>query len=152
MTREKKKESAFVKVYLVLFFLLGIGFWFSLNASKIDKDLDMDTEINQKVNDILFSAGVSQPDIIKQYGKELSDKSTKWTQYYKSVNLKDDKQLKEIEAEFRQLARSSKAGLKKMNFDRSTAYQFYFQNRAYLNITFNLPQKTKKQPKKTRAK
>jgi hypothetical protein len=137
-TYTKSKESFLIKIYIVLFFLLGIGLWISINATDPRGKLLVDVELDQKINDILFSAGINQADIIKQYGKESGDKNAEWTQYYKTIRLKNRAQLTQIENLFRQTARSSKIGLERaVNADKSITYKFYSQkSRTYSNVTF----------------
>ncbi|MDR1952017.1 MAG: hypothetical protein LBQ37_00690 [Elusimicrobiota bacterium] len=131
------RESFLVKGYIVLFFLLGIGIWYSVNLSVEGQKAIIDNDLDQKINDILFESGFKQEDIILQYAKEKNSKNIQWLEYYKTIRLEDKSQLEHVEPLFRQAARAAKLGLERKNYADKVIYKFYSENRGvYSNITF----------------
>jgi hypothetical protein len=137
---EKKKESFLVKIYIVLFFFMGIALWFSVHASNSELNIAAAMELDTKINDILFSQGISQSAIVKQYGQDVNIDGVKWTKYYKTVNIKDVAVLENIETLFRKTARQFNLGLEKKNGQGGgAAYRFYSAKHGdYSLITFRI--------------
>ena len=153
---EKKKESFLVKIYIVLFFVMGIALWFSVHASDNDVNITAATDLDAKITDILFSQGFSQSSIVKQYGQDMNVNGVRWTKYHKTLNVADASSLENIETLFRRTARQFNLGLEKKNSSGGgAAYRFYSAKYGdYSVITFvAAPPKAKSvSPKNKRAK
>jgi hypothetical protein len=133
---KSKKESIWVKIYLIFLFVCGIAVWFaiqSINNNKISTDVILDRQIF----DILIHKRIKQEDILKQYMRERTTSGTRWNEFYKTINIKKKVKIKEFEKSFRSLARSMKLGLSRIdNSGASVTYKFYSPSRTYSNITF----------------
>ncbi|MDR3112321.1 MAG: hypothetical protein LBU55_04025 [Elusimicrobiota bacterium] len=135
MSTKERTESVWVKVYIVSFFICGIALWYSLHPSKKIAN-NMDIELDKKVVDVLFSNGIEQADIIKQYIIEKTSKNASWNEFFKTVKVDRKESLNIFESSFRTLARSMKIGLSSTeNDDGSVTYKFYLPNKTLSDIT-----------------
>ena len=143
----KKEEPVIIKVYLIVLFFCGVGLWLTARPVTAPKQVflpkqsvSIDVDINNKIIDLLSSGGVTQDNIIKEYAAERSLKGEKWNEFYKTVRLVN-KHSDDFEDSFRQIARSSGAGLSRTdNPDGSVTYKFFSTDKNYSNITlFNPP-------------
>jgi hypothetical protein len=135
---KNKKESIFIKIYLIFLFICGIAVWFTIQPANKQK-ISIDVILDKKIVDILVSHNIKQENILKQFIRERSSNSMKWNEFYKTIELSKSAKIKKFEKVFRSLARSMKIGLSKMNNrDGSVTYKFYSPSRTYSNITFVL--------------
>jgi hypothetical protein len=134
------QEPFFIKIYIVLLFLLGIVICFSTQEGN-KRRAKSDVELDNKVIGILSNNSINQGDIIAQYAKEMEDKTALWTQYHKKIRIRDIDYLDKFDFDFRELARSMNLGLTKtLNADGSITYEFYSTPKmVYSNITFIVP-------------
>jgi cell division protein YceG involved in septum cleavage len=136
MSTKSKKESIWIKIYLIFLFLCGIAIWFIIqhaNEPKISVDINLD----KKVVDILMSHNIKQENIVEQFARERNINTDHWIEFYKVIKLKQSSKIKDFEKSFRILARSMKVGLSKTNHNgTSITYKFYSPDKTYLNITF----------------
>jgi hypothetical protein len=136
VSAKDKQESVWVKIYIVLLFLCGIGIWFAIQPVNKQK-VSIDVELDKRVVDVLTANGIVQSDILTQYIRERNTRATQWNEFYKTIKLKSGKSPQYFETSFRSVARSMKIGLSKVdNVDGSTTYKFYSPNKNYSNITF----------------
>jgi cell division protein YceG involved in septum cleavage len=130
-----KKESLWIKVYIILLFFCGIGIWFAMQPVNKQK-ISIDVTLDKKIIDILVSNGIGQDDIITQYVRERNTRSAQWNEFYKTIKLKSGKTAQSFETGFRNVARTAKVGLSRLdNIDGSVTYKFYSPNRSYYNVT-----------------
>lgn len=135
MADKGKKTSIWIKMYLIILFLCGIGIWLSIQPVQKCK-ISMDVLLDKRIVDVLVANGVVQNDILTQYIRERTKKTSKWNEFYKTIKLRTDKTAQSFETSFRSVARSMKIGLSKTsNPDGSVTYKFYSPNRNYYNIT-----------------
>lgn len=92
---------------------------------------------------VLVANNIVQQDIIVQYAKEIKDKKTEYTQYYKEIKLPKNKKFDTFDYQFKTLARNSKIELSKVideNLGKVT-YSFYDNNRIYSIVVFKKSEK-----------
>ncbi|MDR1926279.1 MAG: hypothetical protein LBQ13_01135 [Endomicrobium sp.] len=136
MVAKKKRENMWIKIYIILLFLCGVGMWLSIQPVQKHR-LSIDVALNKRIVDVLVANDVVQDDILIQYRRERNKKTAQWNEFYKTVKLRSGKNLKSLEVSFRSIARSLKIGLSKVdNVDGSTTYKFYSPTKNYYNITF----------------
>jgi hypothetical protein len=137
-----KKESIFIKIYLIFLFICGIAVW--LTIQPLNNKILVDIELDKKIVDILTSRKIRQENIVHQFVKKRISTSTKWNEFYKTIQINRTAKIKDFEKAFRSLARSMKMGLSRLdNPDGSVTYKFYSPSRTYSYITF-LPVKGSK--------
>jgi hypothetical protein len=133
---KNKKESVWIKIYLIFLFICGVVIWLTiqpLNKQKISTDVVLD----KKIVDILVSHKIKQESMVKQFIRERTSNSMKWNEFHKTIKLNRFAKIKDFEKSFRSLARSMKIGLSRLdNPDGSVTYKFYSPNKTYSNITF----------------
>jgi hypothetical protein len=153
MKKSDRSESFLVKIFIALFFVLGVGLWISLDAPDERKKEEIDLTLNQRLTDTLFNAKVRQEDILKQYAKDTGDKTATWTQYYKTVKVSSQSKINELEKSFRQLAKEMNLGLEKViKVDNTVEYNFIAKgNRLYSQVDFVIEKPAPAPPKKTKA-
>ncbi|MDR3274963.1 MAG: hypothetical protein LBS81_03130 [Endomicrobium sp.] len=135
MANKAKKTSIWTKAYLIILFLCGIGIWFSMQSVQ-KRRISMDVLLDKRIVDVLVANGVVQNDILTQYIRERTKKTSKWNEFYKTIKLKTGNNTQSFETSFKSVARSMKIGLSKTNnLDGSITYKFYSPNRNYYNIT-----------------
>lgn len=135
MTDKEKRESLWIKLYLVVLFFCGVGIWFCTQSVKRQK-ISIDISIETKIVEILIERTVAQDDILKQYVKERKTINAKWNEFYKVIRLKPNQNVEFFQEDFRKIARDMKVGLSRLdNIDGSITYRFYSPNRTYSNIT-----------------
>jgi hypothetical protein len=132
-----RKESIWVKMYIVVLFLCGIWIWFYMQSITQKQETSVDIALDKKIVNILITNGVVQDDILNQYTRERNTGSGQWNEFYRTIKVKADKTIQALEIEFKSVARSMKVDLNKIyNADDSIAYKFYLLDRDYSNITF----------------
>ncbi|MDR2436762.1 MAG: hypothetical protein LBD17_01640 [Endomicrobium sp.] len=132
---DKKKESILIKIYLVFLFVCGIAVW--LTIQPLNKQISVDVELDKKIVDILVSNKIRQENVVRQFVKEKKSTYTKWNEFHKTIKLNKTKKMQDFEKTFRNLARSMKMGLSRLdNSDGSVTYKFYSPSRTYSYITF----------------
>jgi len=131
------KEPVYIKFYILLLFLLGIVIWFSFQGSNKQR-IKSDIELDNRISKVLADNKITQGDIVSQYAKEMENRTTLWTQYNKTVMIRDLSKLDKFDSDFRSIARSMSLGLNKtLNGDGSIAYKFYTaSDMVYSNIIF----------------
>ncbi|MCA6071009.1 MAG: hypothetical protein LE168_01250 [Endomicrobium sp.] len=133
--KKEKKESIWIKIYIIALFLCGMGIWFAIQPVSKQKIL-VDNALDKRIVDVLVANGVGQEDVITQYTRERNTRSAQWNEFYKTIKLKPDKTAQSFETNFRSVARAMKVGLSKLdNVDGSVTYKFYSPNRNYSNVT-----------------
>ncbi|MDR3124540.1 MAG: hypothetical protein LBU10_01500 [Endomicrobium sp.] len=135
MSSKEKKESLWVKLYIIMLFFCGIAIWFCVQPIK-KQEISVDIFIEKKIAETLIKRGATQDDILKQYARERKVIGAKWNEYYKVIKLKPNQSVQFFQEDFREIARDMKVGLSKLdNIDGSTTYRFYSPDRTYSNIT-----------------
>jgi hypothetical protein len=130
-----KKESILIKIYLIFLFICGIAVWLTIQPS--NKQISVDVELDKKIVDILVSNKIRQENVVRQFVKENSSASAKWNEFHKTIKLNRTKKIQDFEKAFRNLARSMKIGLSRLNnSDDSVTYKFSSPSRTYSYITF----------------
>ncbi|MCA6072101.1 MAG: hypothetical protein LE178_00905 [Endomicrobium sp.] len=133
--KKEKKESIWIKIYIIALFLCGMGIWFVIQPVSKQK-ISIDIALDKRIVDVLVANGVGQKDVITQYTRERNTRSAQWNEFYKTIKLKSDKTAQSFETNFRSVARVMKVGLSKLdNVDGSVTYKFYSPNRSYSNVT-----------------
>ena len=133
--KKEKKESIWIKIYIIALFLCGMGIWFAIQPVSKQK-ISIDIALDKGIVDVLVANGVRQEDVITQYTKEGNTRSAQWNEFYKTIKLKPGKTAQSFETNFRSVARAMKVGLSKLdNVDGSVTYKFYSPNRSYSNVT-----------------
>jgi hypothetical protein len=133
--KKEKKESIWIKIYIIALFLCGMGIWFVIKPVSKQK-ISIDIALDKRIVDVLVANGVGQKDVITQYTRERNTRSAQWNEFYKTIKLKSDKTAQSFETNFRSVARVMKVGLSKLdNVDGSVTYKFYSPNRSYSNVT-----------------
>jgi hypothetical protein len=132
-----RKEPVYIKFYILLLFLLGIVIWFSVQGSNKQR-VKSDIELDNRISKVLADNKIIQGDIVSQYAKEMENRSALWTQYNKTIMIRDSSKLNKFDSDFRGIARSMNLGLNKtLNADGSIAYKFYTaSDMIYSNIVF----------------
>ncbi|MDR2395280.1 MAG: hypothetical protein LBD57_01515 [Endomicrobium sp.] len=135
MERKGKRESLWIKLYLVVLFFCGVGIWFCTQPVKRQK-ISTDVSIETKIVEILVEHNVTQDDILKQYVRERKTVNAKWDEFYKVIKLKPNQNIEFFQEDFRKIARDMKIGLSRLNnIDGSATYRFYSPDKTYSNIT-----------------
>jgi hypothetical protein len=135
---KNKKESILIKIYLIFLFICGIVIWLTIHSAN-KQEISTDVILDKKIVDIFLSHNIKQNNILKQFIRERISNSTKWNEFYKTIELNKSIKIKEFEKLFKRLASSMKIGLSRMdNSDGSVTYKFYSPSRTYSNITFVL--------------
>jgi hypothetical protein len=135
MSSKEKKESLWVKLYIIMLFFCGIAIWFCVQPIK-KQEISVDIFIEKRITETLIKRGATQDDILKQYVRERKVIGTKWNEFYKVIKLKPNQSAQFFQEDFRKIARDMKVGLSKLdNIDGSTTYRFYSPDRTYSNIT-----------------
>jgi hypothetical protein len=135
VANKEKKESLWIKVYIIILFFCGIGIWLSIQPVHKQK-ISVDIALDKRIVDVLVANGIIQEDILNQYVRERNTMVAQWNEFYKTVKLKAGKTAQSFETSFRSIARSMKIGLSKTdNVDGSVTYKFYSPNRNYSNVT-----------------
>lgn len=135
--KKEKKESIWIKIYIIVLFLCGIGIWVAIQPVSSNQKISIDTALDKGIADVLVANGVEQEDVIIQYTRERNTRSAQWNEFYKTIKLNHGKTAQSFETNFQSVARVMKVGLKKLdNVDGSVTYQFYSQSRNYSNVTF----------------
>ncbi|MDR0724054.1 MAG: hypothetical protein LBF23_02590 [Endomicrobium sp.] len=130
-----KKESLWVKLYIVILFFCGVAIWFCMQPVK-KQNISIDVSVDRKIVETLIEKGIIQDDILKQYVRERKTTSAKWNEFYKVVKLKPNQSVEFFQEEFRKIARDMKIGLNRLdNIDGSAIYRFYSPDKTYSNIT-----------------
>ncbi|MDR3243938.1 MAG: hypothetical protein LBT79_04240 [Elusimicrobiota bacterium] len=131
------KEPVYIKFYILLLFLLGIVIWFSIQGSNKQR-IKSDIELDNRISKVLSDNKITQGDIVSQYAKEMENRTALWTQYSKTIMIRDLVKLDKFDSDFRSIARSMSLGLNKtLNADGSIAYKFYTaSDMVYSNIIF----------------
>lgn len=133
--KKEKKESIWIKIYIIALFLCGMGIWFVIQPVSKQK-ISVDIALDKRIVDVLVANGVGQEDVITQYTRERNTRSAQWNEFYKTIKLKSDKTAQSFETNFRSVARVMKVGLSKLDsVDGSVTYKFYSPNRSYSNVT-----------------
>jgi hypothetical protein len=133
---KNKKESIWIKIYLISLFICGIAIWFALQYENSHRT-SIDVILDKKIVEILVSHRVKQEDILKQFTREKTENAIQRNGFYKKIKLKKATKIKDFEKSFRSLARSMKIGLSRIdNSDGSITYKFYSPSRTYSTITF----------------
>ncbi|MDR2066941.1 MAG: hypothetical protein LBP57_03785 [Endomicrobium sp.] len=135
MSSKEKKESLWVKLYIIMLFFCGIAIWFCVQPIK-KQEISIDIFIEKRIAETLIKRGATQDDILKQYVRERKVIGAKWNEFYKVIKLKPNQSVEFFQEDFRKIARDMKVGLSKLdNIDGSTTYRFYSPDRTYSNIT-----------------
>jgi hypothetical protein len=135
MPSKEKKESLWVKLYIIMLFFCGIAIWFCVQPIK-KQEISIDRFIEKRIAETLIKRGATQNDILKQYVRERKVIGAKWNEFYKVIKLKPNQSVQFFQEDFREIARDMKVGLSKLdNIDGSTTYRFYSTDRTYSNIT-----------------
>jgi hypothetical protein len=133
---KNKKESIWIKVYLIFLFICGIAVWFALQHENSQRT-SIDVILDKKIVEILVSNRVKQEDILKQFTRERTENAVRRNEFYKKIKLKKATKIKDFKKSFRSLVRSMKIGLSRIdNSDGSITYKFYSPSRTYSTITF----------------
>ena len=136
MSHKVKKESIWIKVYIIALFFCGVGMWFSAQSAHKHKVCTA-TMLDRRIMKVLIANGVIKNDIISQHIKERDIKTAVWNEFYKVIKLKSGETVKSFEKIFRSIASSMKMGLSRTdNDDGSVTYKFYLPGKNYSNITF----------------
>jgi hypothetical protein len=133
---KNKKESILVKIYLMFLFVCGVVIWFAIEPAS-NSNIATDTILDRQIVNILMHNRVKQENILKQYIRQRTTNGAQWSEFYKTIKIKEKVKVKEFEKSFRSLARSMKLGLSRIDgSDGSVTYKFYSPSRTYSNITF----------------
>jgi hypothetical protein len=93
---KEKRESIWIKLYIVMLFLCGIGLWrviCPVNKHKIPTDVALD----EKIVGVLAANGIVKNEVLSQYARKRNAKATKWNEFYEAVKLKIRKSLQYFE-------------------------------------------------------
>lgn len=143
MSHKVRKESIWIKMYVIVLFFCGIGIWFSIQSAHGQK-IYTNVALNRKIESVLIENGIIKNDI-SQYIRERNKMTVAWNEFYKIIKLKSGKTARSFEKSFRNIARSMKVGLSRMdNDDGSVTYKFYSPVKNYFNVTFMSPKKFSK--------
>ncbi|MDR1259993.1 MAG: hypothetical protein LBJ68_01260 [Endomicrobium sp.] len=130
------KKGVLVGIYLILLFLCCVGIWIFIHFIQKHK-VSSDVLLEKKIINVLVANGIVQNDILIQYVREKTEKTVKWNKFYKIIKLKDNRIVQSFETNFKNIARSMRMNLRRMNnSDGSITYKFYLSNRNYYSITF----------------
>lgn len=139
-----RKESIWVKMYVIVLFFCGVGIWFSIQLAH-NREIYTNATLNRKIESVLVKNGIVENDILSQYIRERNKKTAAWNEFYKIIKLKSGKTARTFEKSFRSVARSMKVGLSRAdNADGSVTYKFYSSEKNYFNITFMSLKKSSK--------
>lgn len=121
---------------MIILFLFGMSIWFSLQFMQKQK-IPVEIIIDKKIVNVLISNGIVQNDILSQYVMDRNTKTTRWSEFYKTIKLNSGRTMQFLEEKFKRIARSMEIGLNKLNNrDGSVTYKFYSPSKNYYNITF----------------
>lgn len=121
---------------MIILFLFGMSIWFSLQFMQKQK-VPVEIIIDKKIVNVLISNGIIQDDILSQYVMDRNTKTTRWSEFYKTIKLNSGRTMQFLEKKFKRIARSMEIGLNKLNNrDGSVTYKFYSPSKNYYNITF----------------
>jgi len=144
VSHKVRKESIWIKMYVIVLFFCGIGIWFSIPAAHSQK-IYTNAALNRKIERVLVENGIIKNDILSQYIRERNKRTVAWNEFYKIIKLKSGKTARSFEKSFRSVARSMKVGLSRTdNDDGSVTYKFYSPSKNYSNVTFMSPKKSSK--------
>jgi hypothetical protein len=144
VSHKVRKESIWVKMYVIVLFFCGIGIWFSIQPAHNQK-IYTNAALNRKIESVLVENGIVKNDILSQHIRERNKKTAAWNEFYKIIKLKSGKTARTFEKSFRSVARSMKVGLSRTdNADGSVTYKFYSPDKNYFNVTFMSPKKSSK--------
>lgn len=130
----RRTDSLGVKLYILVLFFCGIALWLCGRPIKNPSCL-FNIYIDEKIIDTLSEKGITQGDILNQYVRERKTATAKWNEFYKVVKLKPKQDVHLFQDKFRQIARSMKMGLSKLDsIDGSVTYRFDLPDRTYYNI------------------
>jgi hypothetical protein len=87
MPRKARKESIWIKMYVILLFFCGIGIWFSIQPMHNQK-IHTNRALNKKIESILVENGIIKNDILRQYIRKRNKMTAAWNEFYKMIKLK----------------------------------------------------------------
>jgi hypothetical protein len=144
VSHKLKKESVWIKMYIVVLFFCGIGIWFSMQPVYGQK-IYTNVTLNRKIESVLAENGIIKNDILSQYARGRNKMIVAWNEFYKVIKLKSGKTAQFFEKSFRSVARSMKVGLSRTDSDDGlVTYKFYSPGKNYSNVTFISPKKSSK--------
>jgi hypothetical protein len=144
MSHKARKESIWIKMYVIVLFFCGIGIWFSIQPAHSQK-IYTNVTLNRKIENVLIENGIIKNDILSQYTREQSKMTAAWNEFYKIIKLKSGKTAQSFEKGFRSVAHSMKVGLSRTdNDDGSVTHKFYSPGENYSNVTFMGPRNLQK--------
>jgi hypothetical protein len=144
MSHKARKESIWIKMYVIVLFFCGIGIWFSIPLVHSQK-IYTNVALNRKIESVLIENGIIKNDVLSQHIRERNKMTAAWNEFYKIIRLKSGKTARSFEKGFRSVARSMKVGLSRTdNDDGSVTYRFYSPGENYSNVTFMSPKKSSK--------
>jgi hypothetical protein len=116
VSHKVRKESIWIKMYIVVLFFCGIGIWFSIQPVHNQK-IYTNAVLNRKIESALVENGIIKNDILSQYIRERNKMTVAWNEFYKIIKLKSGKTAQFFEKSFRSVARSMKVGLSRTDND-----------------------------------
>jgi hypothetical protein len=90
---KEKRESIWIKIYIAMLFLCGIGLWCAI--CPVDKHkVTTDAALDEKIVTVLAENGIVKDNVLSKYAKQRNAKATKWNEFCKTIKLKIRKNLK----------------------------------------------------------
>jgi hypothetical protein len=116
MSHKARKESIWVKMYVIALFFCGMGMWFFIQPAHSQK-IYTNVALNRKIESVSVKNGIIKDGILSQYIIERNKMIAVWNEFYKTIKLKSSKTARSFEKSFRSVARSMKTGLSRTDDD-----------------------------------
>jgi hypothetical protein len=93
---KEKRESIWIKIYIALLFLCGIGLWRAI--CPVDKHkIPADIALDEKIVGVLAANGIVKDEVLSRYTRQRNAKTTKCNEFYETIKLKIRKSLQYFE-------------------------------------------------------
>jgi hypothetical protein len=87
MLHKVRKESIWIKIYVIVLFFFGIGIWVSIQSVHNQK-IYTNTGLNRKIESVLVENGIIKNDSLSQYIRKRNKMTDAWNEFYKIIKLK----------------------------------------------------------------